>query len=181
VFKEDDYSPERLAARYVKYMDEDVNGFVSAYEDILKNGGAAYATIFQFLATQKDAGILVHCTAGKDRTGLFFALLFSFLGVEREAIADEYQLTELGLMNVREEVVKRLLTSEAFKEYVASKGGEEQGRAAALRMIGARKETMLATLDMMDREFGGAEKYMREMCGLGDEELEALKKNLVGS
>jgi protein tyrosine/serine phosphatase len=180
VFRDDDYSPERLAARYVKYMDADVSGFVDAYHDILSNGGEAYAAIFRFLAGNAGKGVLVHCTAGKDRTGLFFALLFSFLGVSDVVIADEYNLTELGLAGVREEVVGRLMGSPVFKEHVArSGGGEEEGRKAALRMIGARKETMLAVLEMLRKDFGGAETYMREVCGLKDGEMEAVKRNLV--
>jgi protein tyrosine/serine phosphatase len=213
VFAEQDYSPEGLAKRYVKYMDEDVKGFVSAYHDILIHGGAAYAKIFHHLISHPGEGVLIHCTAGKDRTGIFFGVLFDFLGVDRETIAEEYNLTERGLTHVKEEVVARLLQSPAFKNYVASQATGEQlsaeeigkliadekagkksdveesmdpealkkGREAALRMIGAKKQTMIAALDMLDKEFGGAEKYMREKCGLKDEDLTALNKNLVVS
>ncbi|KAH7361122.1 tyrosine phosphatase family-domain-containing protein [Pyrenochaeta sp. MPI-SDFR-AT-0127] len=222
VFAEADYSPERLAERYVKYMDEEVKGFVEAYEDILKNGGGAFRTIFLYLANlpaprsegggaDEKLGALIHCTAGKDRTGIFFGILFDFLQVPRETIAEEYNLTELGLRHIREDVVGRLMQSPGFKKYIASKmagkplsaddiasslrtqdqeaGSEgavevppeilEKGRQAALRMIGARKESMLKALEMVDGEFGGAEAYMRKHCGLGDEELEALRRNLV--
>jgi protein tyrosine/serine phosphatase len=213
VFTEQDYSPEGIARRYVKYMDESVSGFVSAYRDILANGGAAYLSIFRYLAQNPGKGVLVHCTAGKDRTGIFFGVLFAFLGVGRDDIAAEYNLTELGLRGVREEVVARLLKSAAFRNYMAAKetgkelsaeeigkfiedeksgkGGEgeedvseetrRKGREAALRMIGARKETMVAALDMLDKEFGGAERYMKEVCGLSGEEMAALKRNLVGA
>jgi protein tyrosine/serine phosphatase len=212
VFTEQDYSPEGLATRYMKYMDESVQGFVSAYHDILANGGPAYAQIFRYLANSPGEGALIHCTAGKDRTGIFFGVLLSYLGVDKEAIAHEYNLTESGLRGVREEVVARLLQSPAFKNYIRtqetgvelsaqeigrliadekagkSSGAEDEamspearakGREAALRMIGAKKETMLAALDMVDKEFGGAEKYMREVCGLSEGEMEALKKNLI--
>ena len=211
VFTEADYSPEGLAKRYVKYMDEDVAGFVSAYHDILLNGAAAYTTILRHLIERPGEGVLVHCTAGKDRTGIFFGLLFAYLGVESEVVAREYNLTELGLTHVREEVVARLLLSPAFKNYIATKatgkqlsaeeigklivddkagkqsGVEEtldpearrQGREAALRMVGAKKETMVKALEMLERDFGGAEKYLRERCGLGDGDLEKLKENLV--
>jgi hypothetical protein len=56
---------------------------------------------------------------------------------------------------------------------------KEMGRQAALRMIGAKKETMRVSLDMLDKEFGGAEKYMKEVCGLTELEMEALKRNLI--
>jgi hypothetical protein len=213
VFTEKDYSPEGLASRYIKYMDEDVKGFVSAYHDILANGGGAYAQILRYLIDSPGKGVLVHCTAGKDRTGIFFGILFDYLGVEREKIAAEYHLTERGLGDVREEVVARLLLSPAFRNYIHSQqtgqalsteeiakliadekagksaGLEEEmspearqkGRQAALRMVGAKKETMLASLEMVDRDFGGAEKYLREKCGLGDGDLQALRKNLIVS
>ncbi|CAG5186661.1 uncharacterized protein ALTATR162_LOCUS11660 [Alternaria atra] len=222
VFEESDYSPERLAERYSKYMDEHVRGFVEAYADISTNAGKAFGTILRYLAglspqqlqsngekgrKQESCGALIHCTAGKDRTGIFFGLLFDFLGVPREQIADEYQLTELGLANIREDVVARLMMSPGFRKYMAAQAsgsslsaediaksirgedvGEEKtippeilekGRQAGLRMVGARKESMLRSLDMVDERFGGAERYMREVCGLGDGELEALRRNLV--
>ena len=204
VFLKSDYSPEKIALRYQKYMDADVQGFVGAYRDILKSGGPAYRTILQYLVTldassgRQAQGALVHCTAGKDRTGVFFGVLFDFLGVPRSQIADEYNLTEPGLAVVREEIVPRLLKSPGFVDYMRGlqrdrgekeAAGEEtdefspdvleQGRQAALRMVGARKESMLATLEIVDAEFGGSEKYMREYCGLGDEELEKLKRTLV--
>lgn len=55
----------------------------------------------------------------------------------------------------------------------------EEGRQAALRMVGARKESMLKALEMVDREFGGSERYMRTMCGLSDDDLKRLRKVLV--
>lgn len=234
VFQEKDYSPEGLAQRHAKYMLGTVEGFVDAYEEILKSAGTAYRTIFQYLAGLPDSaslsspsssssptpgsgvrqgkegaqGALIHCTAGKDRTGLFFAILFDFLQVPRSLIAEDYHLTEQGLLPVREEIVERLMGTPAFKNYLAAQragralsheeiarlvADEEAGvaevemtaeqrgvaREAALRMVGARKETMVGTLEMVDRVFGGSERYMREVCGLGDEELEALRRNLV--
>lgn len=205
VFSEKDYSPEGLASRYAKYMSNDVAGFVSAYRDILANGGAAYAKILRFLIDYPGKGVLVHCTAGKDRTGIFFGILFAFLGVRKEDVADEYHLTERGLQGVRDAVVERLVKSLAFRKYMAAEqlgreltaeeverlGREEEvvqigdearekGRQAALRMISAKKETMIAALDMVEKEFGGAETYLREKCGLSEGELEALRANLVG-
>ena len=223
VFEETDYSPEKLAERYQKYMHTSVEGFVSAYRDILKSGGGAYRTIFEYLvglsavsnrtptagSGKEKLGALIHCTAGKDRTGVFFAVLFDYLGVPREDIAREYNLTETGLASVREDVVSRLLQSPGFQKYMLSlaEGNKlskeelaqlvqnrdvpdaqpvefppevrEAGRQAALRMVGARKESMMATFEMLDREFGGSEKYLREVCGLGDEDLEKLRSVLV--
>lgn len=210
VFQEKDYSPEKLAVRFAKYMDEDVKGFVTAYTSILDEAGPAFATIFKYLADlpavvskQEDGeakerlGALVHCSAGKDRTGLFFAVLFAFLDVPFEQIANEYNLTELGLRPIRDETVDRLLDSLAFQQYMQKtqmSGSEtvegqgqaefspevrEKGRQAALRMISARKESMMGSLDMLEKRFGGARRYMQVQCGLDNGVLERLRRNLV--
>ena len=40
---------------------------------------------------------------------------------------------------------------------------------------------MEASIDMIEEEFGGSQKYMQGKCGLTDAEIEQLKKNLVES
>lgn len=85
--------------------------------------------------------------------------------------------------SVSPERLEELVTSHGVGTE-ASLGDEERrvlelGRRGALRMVGASRETMVRSLEMVDKEFGGAEKYMREYCGLGDEELEGLRRNLV--
>ncbi|KAF2807312.1 uncharacterized protein BDZ99DRAFT_392577 [Mytilinidion resinicola] len=237
VFADDDYSPERLAERYMKYMGESVEGFAQAYRDILINGGPSYRKIFLYLASlpppsarrnslflsnspsapippiaikSEPLGALIHCTAGKDRTGVFFGLVLDLLGVPRDVIAAEYNLTELGLLSLQEKLVTRLTSSYGFKKYtLAQMAGDtmsrdelaaalakqnegadpgevelppdvvRKGREAALRMMGATKESMIAVLDMIDREWGSSEGYIRQVCGLGDEDIERLKSVLI--
>ncbi|KAH7112840.1 protein-tyrosine phosphatase-like protein [Dendryphion nanum] len=199
VFAEQDYSPEKIAERYILYMDEATKGFVDAYRGILENGGEAFGEILRYLIGVSPAGedgngegkgggrgALVHCTAGKDRTGMFFGILFSFLGFPVDRIADEYHLTEVGLAHIREEVVDRLVLSPAFRKYVEDHGAglseeelQEKGRQAARRMVGARKEAMVESLEMVGREWGSAEGYLRKVVGLGNGELEALRRNLL--
>ncbi|KAF2107752.1 tyrosine phosphatase family-domain-containing protein [Lophiotrema nucula] len=218
VFEDSDYSPDRLAERYMKYMDESIEGFAMAYKDILQHAHASFRPILLYLASLPEpdprseagagVGALVHCTAGKDRTGIFFGVLFDFLGVERDVIAEEFNLTELGLRHIRDGVVGRLMQSPGLKMYMLSKasgkeigseeleevlkkGGDgigeqeippeilEQGRQAGMRMVGARKESMLRALEMVDEEWGGSEKYIRSVLGLGDEHLDKLRRTLV--
>ncbi|KAF2492675.1 hypothetical protein BU16DRAFT_466494 [Lophium mytilinum] len=224
VFADDDYSPERLAERYMKYMGESAEGFAQAYRDILTNGGPSYRKIFLYLASlpppsarrnslflsnsptapippthfpdPEPLGALIHCTAGKDRTGVFIGLLLDLLSVPRDIIAAEYNLTELGLLPLQEKLISRLTSSYGFKKYLAAalarqdEGADAEavvlppevvrkGREAALRMMGARKESMVAVLEMVDREWGGAEGYVRQVCGLGDGDVERLRRVLV--
>lgn len=63
----------------------------------MQNAPPSYKTILLHLAYEPEKPLVVHCTAGKDRTGVFCALVLSLCGVEDEIIAREYGLTEIGL------------------------------------------------------------------------------------
>lgn len=46
-------------------------------------------------------------------------------------------------------------------------------------MVGARPESMLAMLEMVERKWGGAEGYVKTACGLTDEEIGKVRRILV--
>jgi hypothetical protein len=128
VFHDTDYGPEALAIRFAQYGAEGPEGFVEAYRTILDAAAGPYATILSHLASPEPTPLLVHCTAGKDRTGVICAIILALCGVDDHIIAEEYSLTEIGLGHRRQELVEHLMKSPAL-------GGD---RAKATRMIGAR-------------------------------------------
>ena len=67
-----------------------------AYTDILNHGQSSYSQILRHISTSSGP-LLLHCTAGKDRTGVICAIILAVCGVEDEIIAREYELTEQGL------------------------------------------------------------------------------------
>ncbi len=106
IFKDRDYSPEAIALRLKDYTSEDgTEGFRRAYGDILDSGAGGYRLVFEHLRDKPQEACLVHCTAGKDRTGVLVALVLLLVGVDDEVIAEEYALTELGLAEWKEIVV----------------------------------------------------------------------------
>ncbi|KAJ1325550.1 protein-tyrosine phosphatase [Microdochium nivale] len=74
------------------------------------------------------AAVLIHCMAGKDRTGVICALALSLCGATDDVIAHEYGLTELGLRERHQELIRHLLNN-------PSMAGDEAG---VRRMIGAQ-------------------------------------------
>lgn len=141
VFRSEDYSPEGIASRYKDYSTgepevrqsipsalppQDANelflknfasqGFTRAYSDIMDSGPTAYRTILKHIANEPEKPLIIHCTAGKDRTGVICALLLSLCGVDDETVAYEYSLTELGLAKYRQKIIQHLMTNPALKD-----------------------------------------------------------------
>ncbi|KAJ9132370.1 Tyrosine phosphatase [Pleurostoma richardsiae] len=177
VFLDDDYSPEALAQRFAHYASEDDQGFVRAYAQILEAASAEDHPFAPFRAVLSQLAsadappqpLLIHCTAGKDRTGVLCALILSLCGVDDEAVAHEYSLTSLGLRERREELVAIVLRIPELKN----------DRAAAERLIGSRKKDMLATLAMIRERYGSVEGYVTSRCGLSPSDVEQLRRNLL--
>lgn len=99
-------------------------GFAEVYLAMLSAATAAqndarpYRQILEHLASNgtPPSPILIHCTAGKDRTGVICALILSLCGVEDEIVAHEYSLTDIGLKPRHAEIVAHLLDGDTFKD-----------------------------------------------------------------
>ncbi|KJR89058.1 uncharacterized protein SPSK_06536 [Sporothrix schenckii 1099-18] len=171
VFRAESYDPVSLAKRYADYQDENPKGMVNAYRAILTEGAASYGIILRHILEDarvaKQQCFIIHCTAGKDRTGVLGALLLSVCGVPDLVVAEEYNLTEAGLGQWTELLVQAVLKQGATSE------------EGARRMVGARKDSMLDTLKMLREEFGGAAAYMETKCGLTKEEVGEIVDFLV--
>ncbi|KAH7311988.1 tyrosine phosphatase family-domain-containing protein [Rhexocercosporidium sp. MPI-PUGE-AT-0058] len=170
VFEDRDYSPEALAGRFRDYASGGPEGFTRAYSEILAGAPKSFRVILLHLAYQPDKPLVVHCTAGKDRTGLICALVLSICGVDDETIAYEYSLTEIGLTREwKDAVMVHLMQNPALMENL-------QG---AKNMISSKAENMLSTLEMIKQKFGGAEGYAIDKCDLTKVEVDMIRQNLV--
>lgn len=110
----------------------------------------------------------MHCTAGKDRTGILVALLYLLCDVPAEVIAKEYSLTDDGFKHMRALMMERLLQNPALE-------GDE---VRVKNMMSSKSENMLATIEMIRQEYGSAEAYMKHVVGLSNDQIAQLKKNL---
>ncbi|KAG9673401.1 tyrosine protein phosphatase 5, partial [Aureobasidium melanogenum] len=168
VFKDTDYGPEQVAIRF-QYYASGSEGFVKAYSDIMSHGHTAYKTILSHLAQPNPSPCIIHCTAGKDRTGVIVAILYLLCSVPSPAVAKEYSLTDTGLQHMVPLFTERLLKNPALK-----------GSAEGIKeMISAQPDKMLATIDMIQRVYGSAEGYVKDVVGLNDEQIAQIRKNLL--
>jgi protein-tyrosine phosphatase len=110
---------------------------------------------------------LVHCTAGKDRTGVTIALTLAAVGADREAIVSDYALTG------------RLIPDEHRRATSARLAATyPQSQHAWMLATESPAEVMRATLEALDAEWGSAADYLLAH-GFSIEELAALRAALV--
>lgn len=110
--------------------------------------------------------VVVHCTAGKDRTGIIIAMLLDILGVEHEHIVADYHVTTKNMAPV----IERIRTAPVFRE---------NGLASAPDWIFASDpETMEGFLARMTETYGGAEAWALAE-GLTPEQIASLRASLL--
>lgn len=69
----------------------------SLYHQVLADSAWSIAAAVAVVADSGKQPVLVHCTAGKDRTGLVIALTLEAAGVERSAVVADYTQSALNL------------------------------------------------------------------------------------
>ena len=132
-----------------------------------------YAAFFHRIASG-ELPILIHCSAGKDRTGLAIALLLATLRVPRDTIMTDYALTET--------LVPRLLGQNPGAPAAAGQAANILGQLpeASQRVLWRSDPRYLAVaLRSIDREYGSVEGYVRNGLHVSEHEQAALRKALL--
>lgn len=115
------------------------------------------------VARAVPGGVLIHCLAGKDRTGIAIALLLGLAGVSEVDIAADYTLS---VVNLAAELTAALAAAR-----------DDEARARLERSYDARAETMLATLEHLRTRHGGAEAYVVR-SGLSSADVQRIRERL---
>ncbi len=118
---------------------------------------------------QAHAGV-IHCAAGKDRTGIGCALTLFALGVGEDAVFADYEFTNQAV-----DLERRMpRIQERMEERLARKLDPE-----ALRpMLGVELGYLHATLDEINARSGSVDAYLSDVLGVGAAEREQLRNKL---
>jgi protein-tyrosine phosphatase len=104
--------------------------------------------------------VLVHCAAGKDRTGIIIALLLSIANVSLTTIAEDYAVSGKNIIPI-------------YKEEIEI--AKEKGFA---HIFDSPAETMLSTLSYLQKEYGGVVGYLQTI-GITGEQINHIREMLV--
>ena len=129
--------------------------------------GSADRIIAAARAVIADQPVLVHCTVGKDRTGVTIALLLAAAGVDEDAVVSDYARTETLLPRERNARVvahlRRMHPEARHLEDLATR---------------SPAPVMRGVLEDVSARFGSAADYLRA-GGMADDELRALRDVLI--
>jgi hypothetical protein len=145
------YPADPICGHYLGYLEDRPDQVAAALRSVARSGGAA----------------LVHCAAGKDRTGVVVAIALSAVGVRRPAVIADYAASgeRIG------QVLARLRRSPTYADDISDEPDELQR---------PRPQTMAAFLEQVDARYGGAARWLAGH-GFGPDDLQLLRAKLLRS
>jgi protein-tyrosine phosphatase len=147
---------QRMAGGKTLSADDAADVMRHSYRNYVTHNTAAYRTLFAHLIEDR-APLVIHCTAGKDRTGFGSALILHALGVSSEVIDEDY-----------------LLTNRYYKRDPAAASTElpEEVYTVLGRVDGSFLE---AAFDAVRSSYGDLDGYLRDGLGVGPRERRELE------
>ncbi len=137
---------------------------------VLEENARLVGDVLRALADPANCPALIHCAAGKDRTGVVIALLLALLGVPEETIVAEYTLS-----NRHHAAILRAMQPDFRRAMLWA-----WIRPSHLYPISlAHPDTMRATLAHLRQAYGSAEAYALSTAGLDQATLAALRAGLL--
>jgi len=145
---------------------EDEGGIRAAYVLQTERLADRFALAIETIANAPQGGVIVHCFAGKDRTGLVCAMLLRLVGVGIDDIAADYGLSG---GNIRPII-----------EPWADAAPDEHERALRLRVGSSPPQVMADVLGDLERRYSGVDAYLLA-AGVTAETLDRVRGRLVDS
>ncbi len=134
-----------------------------------------YARVFAELK-QDHLPLVYHCTGGKDRTGIFTALLLRVLGVPQQTILEDYELTSKYLMSPDDKTVASQKLRAQVENMMKTLTPEQRQV-----LMDSGPEYLNAAFTAIDKRYGSFDNYRREALGVTDADVLALRTRLLAN
>jgi protein-tyrosine phosphatase len=139
---------------------------VNGYINNIDNFPHIWGSVINDIAVSDGNPVVFHCTGGKDRTGTCAALILLALGVSREDIIEDHQLSNVYIADLLPNIFKM----------IASYGVDPD---IVFPYLTAPRNCIEAMLDHIDTTYGSALGYLANKAGVGKETQEILKEKLL--
>jgi protein-tyrosine phosphatase len=150
---------EKMARDFKAYM-------IQAYTVSIYKQARTWGRVIEHLARSENRPMVFHCTTGKDRTGVFAALLLLALGVTEESIIEDYVATNFFLARDLEQASGHIRDL-----------GMDPERMSPYFYV---KEVYMSSLiDHIRQTFGSVANYFQSEAGVPETALSLLKEELL--
>ncbi|KAM3547415.1 hypothetical protein ARSEF4850_010040, partial [Beauveria asiatica] len=116
------------------------------------SGRSKMRELVVFMHQNSSGAVILHCSLGKDRTGVVVALLLALLGASDDQIADDFALSGPGLAPMFAQTMS--FVGEYYPSYT-----EAELREAVAQMLTPDRQAILILLRMIREEFGGPMEF----------------------
>jgi protein-tyrosine phosphatase len=140
----------------------------SLYIDIIDGAGLVFRQFAEILLSSGRSPVLVHCQAGKDRTGIISALVQLLAGVERETIIRDYLKSNEELLPYfrRRMMFRKIITLGYFPA------------STILFAISVKRNNIETVLERVENHYGGPQAYLAA-AGFDMNKLPLLMKEIL--
>lgn len=129
-----------------------------------------FARYFRALA-EGEGPVLIHCAAGKDRTGLLAALTHSLLGVSRDDLINDYLLTNVAVdLEGRAEGIARKLTEMT---------GRPASHGAVVAFLGVEADYLDGAFAEIAARHGSVAAYLKQVLGVDAAAAARIRATLI--
>lgn len=140
----------------------------SLYQMIIDGSAQVFREVCELIMQPGNRAVLIHCQAGKDRTGIISALIQKLLGTPDETVIEEYLKSNIELLPYfrRKMLPRKILTLGKFP------------METILFAISVKEQNIRLVLDRLDKEYKGAETFLVS-AGFKPADLPKLKEKLL--
>lgn len=158
----------RTIIDFMRHIDRLEELVIARYAATLERDRAAFAGVIGQIAEQAEGAAIIHCTAGKDRTGMTVAVLLSALGVPDDIIAADYSQSNLAYPVYYQDLVTQLAPLRRIDILPEDLNAILVSDPAYIR----------ALLAHLHSAYGGAAAYLKQ-AGVSEAALERLRARLL--
>lgn len=163
--------PEEKEFRKLKEENLVIEYMTNVYKNLITSPFAlsGFSQLLEILSENSSGAVLFHCFAGKDRTGVAAAIIYSLLGVGNADILEEYLLTN----DLRKEKNNEILEKERLS-------GKSEKHLAALKVSYEVRPVYLNTVfDIAEKENGSLFEYLKDKMAVSDSNIRELRNNYL--
>jgi len=139
---------------------------LNAYRSFVTQHSDQFARMFERILVEENLPTIVHCTAGKDRTGFASAMILSALGVPEDTIYEDYMATNEYRAGYKRWITRLVPIYSLFR----TRGTDLEP------LLDARRPYLEASFDTIEAHYGSVENYLETRLGLSSEEREQLRQ-----